>query len=185
MDKNVIRHVVDKKKPFLNEYLFYRFVEEDEPPRSNRKSVPIDDAARSFAEDPQKWDKLVTLFRKRVRSYRFSARKATFFHCLRFGTQQVDIADRKWGLKTYPSCFLGSTAATTIIQLAAEIAGVPMTRASACHLLQLMADSYLFVHVTSDLLHVYRDDPKVYFKYDHAALTQPHELVSPTFSPRL
>ena len=87
--------------------------------------------------------------------------------CLSFSVQ-VDVKDRKWGLKTYPQCFLGSGAADSIIQVASQL-GVAVNRNTACELLQLMADAYLFVHVTKDQLHVYRDDPKVYFKYDAPA----------------
>jgi hypothetical protein len=77
----------------------------------------------------------------------------------------VDVADRKWGLKTYPKCFLGSNAATVVVQIVVEMTGAAITRAVASELLQAMADMYLFVHVTADQLHIFRDDAKVYFKY--------------------
>jgi hypothetical protein len=67
LDRGVFRHVVEKKKPFLNELLYYRFIEDDEQSIRRKKKSGADPLVQSFVDDAAKWERLVTLFRQKVR----------------------------------------------------------------------------------------------------------------------
>ena len=75
MDRKVFRHVVDKNKPFLNEFLFYRFIDDNDKAKDTAPRT-LSAETQQFANDVKKWEAIVTLFRSNVR---FIPSKAFFF----------------------------------------------------------------------------------------------------------
>lgn len=138
IDCGFIVHTVEKRKPFADDYLFFRFTEE--------------------SLDKEFIYKVVENFKdlKRVINLTSSLDKLNEFYFAISDTKLgVSIQDRSYRFRTYPSCFIGSEAIDWICSF------YSLKRPSALFFGELMRTLKAFDHVTNG--HLLEDD---YYFYE-------------------
>lgn len=139
VDASVIRHVKDEH-PFLNKFLFYRFIMDDQRGGSVSRQVRISELHRRLEGESEELE----LVEKHLRT-----------HC--------DLRDRRYRLRKFKNCFVGSDAVECIMD-----GGYARTKSHAESLLVDLHHRGVFRHVTND--HGYKNAYLFYRFVDKAPL---------------